>query len=81
MLSGNTTMMNDYIMFRLLVDDSGRHKQKRNSLQPPVAVGGVGAPGLGQGAGGPRGSFLVPRKSITAENGTNISENQRVYRL
>ncbi|CAO4365053.1 unnamed protein product [Caenorhabditis nigoni] len=68
MLSGNTTMMNDYIMFRLLVDDSGRHKQKRNSLQPPVATGAVGATGVGQGAGGPRGSFLIPRKSITAEN-------------
>ncbi|CAI2342088.1 unnamed protein product [Caenorhabditis sp. 36 PRJEB53466] len=69
MLSGNTTMMNDYIMFRLLVDDSGRHKQKRNSLQPPVGAPGVpGAAGVGQGAGGPRGSFMIPRKSITTEN-------------
>ncbi|CAP23404.1 LOW QUALITY PROTEIN: Protein CBG03274, partial [Caenorhabditis briggsae] len=68
--------MNDYIMFRLLVDDSGRHKQKRNSLQPPVATGAVGATGVGQGAGGPRGSFLIPRKSITAENGTNHSALQ-----
>lgn len=73
-------MMNDYIMFRLLVDDSGRHKQKRNSLQPPVSAGAVGAPGVGQGAGGPRGSFMIPRKSITVENGTVNLDVKRVSR-
>ncbi|CAB3403884.1 unnamed protein product [Caenorhabditis bovis] len=59
MLSGNTTMMNDYIMFRLLVDDTDRHKQKRSSLQPPTTAL------LGTS---PRASFMLPRGSIVSTN-------------
>ncbi|CAD6192261.1 unnamed protein product [Caenorhabditis auriculariae] len=34
MLSSNMSIVNDYIMFRLLIDDADKHKQKRNSLTP-----------------------------------------------